>query len=131
MKTRLTAILLLAATSAFGHRLDEYLQGALISVEKNRFEAEITLTPGVAVFSLVLAAIDSDGDGVISKTERRAYAEEVFRASLVRAPNNGWALYGLTEVYRKNGRKDAHAEVTRRLGRAWAGDRRRLDLVRL
>jgi tetratricopeptide (TPR) repeat protein len=58
-------------------------------------------------------------------------AEEVFRQSLMRAPNNGWALYGLTEVYRKNGRKDALAEVTRRLDRAWAGDRRRLDLVRL
>jgi len=58
-------------------------------------------------------------------------AEEVFRASLVRAPNNGWALYGLTEVYRKNGRRDALAEVTRRLDRAWAGDRGRLDLVRL
>jgi tetratricopeptide (TPR) repeat protein len=58
-------------------------------------------------------------------------AEEVFRASLVRAPNNGWALYGLGEVYRRNGRTDALAEVKRRLDRAWAGDRRRLDLARL
>jgi tetratricopeptide (TPR) repeat protein len=58
-------------------------------------------------------------------------AEEVFRASLVRAPNNGWALYGLGEVYRRNGRKDALAEVTRRLDQAWAGDRRRLDLAQL
>src|SRR5262249_62354704 len=28
-------------------------------------------------------------------------AEEVFRDSLARAPNNGWALYGLSEVYRR------------------------------
>ena len=58
-------------------------------------------------------------------------AEEVFRASLVRAPHNGWALYGLGEVYRRNGRKDALAEITRRLDRAWAGDRDRLDLAQL
>jgi hypothetical protein len=79
MKIRLTAILLCTAASGFAHRLDEYLQGALISLEKNRFEAEITLTPGVAVFPIVLAAIDTDSDGVISKAERRAYAGQVLR----------------------------------------------------
>jgi tetratricopeptide (TPR) repeat protein len=30
-------------------------------------------------------------------------AEDAFRASLARAPNNGWALYGLSEVYRRMG----------------------------
>jgi tetratricopeptide (TPR) repeat protein len=68
---------------------------------------------------------------VLVRLNRLDAAEEVFRASLMRAPNNGWALYGLTEVYRQNGRKDAFADVKRRLDRAWAGDRRRLDLVRL
>jgi tetratricopeptide (TPR) repeat protein len=58
-------------------------------------------------------------------------AEEVFRASLAQAPNNGLALYGLSEVYRRLGRKDAAAEVARRLDEAWAGDRRTLDLRRL
>jgi tetratricopeptide (TPR) repeat protein len=60
-----------------------------------------------------------------------AAAEEAFRASLVRAPNNGWALYGLGEVYRRMGRADAVAEVTRRLDAAWAGDRNVLDVERL
>jgi tetratricopeptide (TPR) repeat protein len=60
-----------------------------------------------------------------------AAAEEAFRASLVRAPNNGWALYGLGEVYRRMGRPDALAEVTRRLDAAWAGDRDVLDIGRL
>jgi tetratricopeptide (TPR) repeat protein len=60
-----------------------------------------------------------------------AAAEDAFRASLVRAPNNGWALYGLGEVYRRMGRADAVAEVTRRLDDAWAGDRAKLDLARL
>jgi len=58
-------------------------------------------------------------------------AEEAFRASLVRAPNNGWALYGLGEVYRRMGRADAVTEVTRRLDAAWAGDRDVLVLERL
>jgi tetratricopeptide (TPR) repeat protein len=58
-------------------------------------------------------------------------AEDAFRASLARAPNNGWALYGLSEVYRRMGRADAVAEVTRRLDEAWAGDRNALELGRL
>jgi tetratricopeptide (TPR) repeat protein len=58
-------------------------------------------------------------------------AEDAFRASLVRSPNNGWALFGLSEVYRRMGRTEAAAEMTRRLEAAWAGDRRLLDLSRL
>jgi tetratricopeptide (TPR) repeat protein len=58
-------------------------------------------------------------------------AEDAFRASLAQAPNNGWALYGLSEVYRRMGRADATAEVSRRLDDAWAGDRNALDLGRL
>ena len=58
-------------------------------------------------------------------------AEAAFHASLARAPNNGWALYGLSEVYRRMGRADAVAEVTRLLDEAWAGDRSTLDLERL
>jgi hypothetical protein len=73
------AIILLAGTPALPHRLDEYLQGTLISVGKNRLQAQITLTPGVAVFPLVFADIDTDADGVISETEQRAYAGKVLR----------------------------------------------------
>jgi len=81
MKTRLAAaaMILLAGTPALAHRLDEYLQGTLISVEKNRLQAQITLTPGVAVFQVLLAEIDTDADGVISETEQRAYAARVLR----------------------------------------------------
>jgi tetratricopeptide (TPR) repeat protein len=68
---------------------------------------------------------------VLVRLGRLDAAEEVFRTSLMRAPNNGWALYGLTEVYRRNGRKDALAGASRRLDRAWAGERRRLDLASL
>ena len=80
MKPRLAAagaILLLVGTPASGHRLDEYLQATTISVEKDRVQAQIRLTPGVAVFPIVLANIDTDADGVISEAEQRAYAERL------------------------------------------------------
>jgi hypothetical protein len=68
---------LLAGISAFGHRLDEYLQATTISVEKDRVQAQIRLVPGVAVFPAVLASIDTNMDNVISEAEQRAYAERV------------------------------------------------------
>ena len=80
MKTLLLAAVILSARApALAHRLDEYLQATLVSVEKTRVQAEITLTPGVAVFPIVLADIDTNADGVISETEQRAYAVRVLR----------------------------------------------------
>ncbi|MGO4881614.1 MAG: hypothetical protein ACLP59_12415 [Bryobacteraceae bacterium] len=73
------ALLILAGAPAWAHRLDEYLQGTLISVEKSRIEAQITLTPGVIVFPLLIPDIDTDADGVISEAEQRAYAARVLR----------------------------------------------------
>jgi tetratricopeptide (TPR) repeat protein len=60
-----------------------------------------------------------------------AGAEETFRQSLVRVRHNGWALYGLREVYRRAGQAQAVAEVDRRLEQVWAGDPQALDLARL
>jgi len=49
----------------------------MILVEKDRVQAQMYLTPGVAVLSTVLADIDTDADGAISAAEQRAYAERV------------------------------------------------------
>jgi hypothetical protein len=73
------AILVVAATPAGAHRLDEYLQSTIISLEKNRVEAQMTLTPGVAVFQSVISHIDTDANGVISQAEQHAYAVSVLR----------------------------------------------------
>jgi HupE / UreJ protein len=70
-------ILLSLGGVASAHRLDEYLQATIISVEKDHVEASMRLIPGVAVSSSVIASIDSNGDGVISEAEQRAYAERV------------------------------------------------------
>src|SRR5580658_4740604 len=72
-----TAIVVALAAPASAHRLDEYLQATLISVEKDHIQASIRLIPGVAVSSAVIATIDSNGDGVISEAEKWAYAERV------------------------------------------------------
>jgi len=80
MKTRLAtagAILLLAGTTASAHRLDEYLQATIISMEKDRVQIQLRLTPGVAVFPIVAANIDTDADGEISEADHQAYAERV------------------------------------------------------
>lgn len=66
-----------AVAPALAHRLDEYLQATLIALEKDGASADMYLTPGVAVLPTVLAAIDTNADGVISPAERRAYAERV------------------------------------------------------
>lgn len=81
MKAKLLAAAALVSLEipVFAHRLDEYLQATLISVEKNQIEAQIRLIPGVAVFPVVLAGIDTDRDGVISKPEQQAYSQQVLR----------------------------------------------------
>jgi hypothetical protein len=82
MKPRLTAavaILLLLRAHASAHRLDEYLQATILSVEKDRLQASMRLVPGVAVSSAIVGAIDTNADGVISAAEGRAHVERILR----------------------------------------------------
>jgi len=58
-------------------------------------------------------------------------AEQAFRDSLARAPNNGWSLYGLREVYEKRGDHDAMRDTEELLGHTWIGPRDELELPRL
>ena len=82
MRRRLTVcagILLLMATPAYAHRLDEYLQATTILVGSDRVRLQLRLTPGVAVLRSVLAEIDGNTDGTISADEQRAYVSRVLR----------------------------------------------------
>jgi hypothetical protein len=54
------AMILSAATPVFAHQVDEYVQATTISVEQDRVQAQIRLTPGVDVYPTVLAAIDTE-----------------------------------------------------------------------
>ena len=58
-------------------------------------------------------------------------AEEAFRAALRRAPNNGWALFGLLQAAKARGDVAAAQEAEARLAKVWIGDRSLLDLSRL
>ncbi|MGA7411788.1 MAG: HupE/UreJ family protein, partial [Bryobacteraceae bacterium] len=82
MKTKLiatAAIILSVARPISAHRLDQYLQATIISVEKDRVQLFMRLVPGVAVAAAVLADIDTNRDGILSENEQRAYSERVLR----------------------------------------------------
>jgi hypothetical protein len=62
-------------SAVFAHRDDQYLQATLVAIEPSGVRLQINLTPGVAVAEQVLAQIDRDRDGAISKNEAAAYAK--------------------------------------------------------
>jgi hypothetical protein len=64
-------------STASAHRLDEYLQAAVFSLQDGQLRTQIRLTPGVAVLPTVLAAIDTNRDGDISAAEKAAYGQRV------------------------------------------------------
>ena len=78
---RLPLLLALLAfpSAVFAHRDDQYLQATLVAIEPSGVRLQINLTPGVAVAEQVLAQIDRDRDGAISKNEAAAYAESLKR----------------------------------------------------
>jgi hypothetical protein len=59
------------------HNLDEYLQAAVISLDKDQVRVSMRLLPGVAVLPRVMAGIDTNSDGAISTSEQQAYATSV------------------------------------------------------
>jgi hypothetical protein len=67
----------LVAMPALAHRLDEYLQATIFSIEPGNIHATMRMVPGVAVAPDVIASIDSDRDGVLSPDEQHRYAERV------------------------------------------------------
>ena len=71
--------LLVLPSAVFAHRDDQYLQATLVAIEPSGVRLQINLTPGVAVAGQVIAVIDRDRDGAISKNEAAAYAESLKR----------------------------------------------------
>jgi hypothetical protein len=71
------AVLLLCSISASAHRIDEYLQAIILSLESNQVHASMRLIPGVMVASSVIAMIDANHDEIFSRNEKRAYADRV------------------------------------------------------
>jgi hypothetical protein len=74
---RLALLLALLAlpSAVFAHRDDQYLQATLVIIEPGEIRLQINLTPGIAVAEKVIARINRDRDGAISKNEAAAYAK--------------------------------------------------------
>lgn len=62
---------------------------------------------------------------------RPAEASDAFRAALAQAPNNGWALYGLSRSEAAQGKKLEAAAARRALDKAWLGKESWLRMDRL
>ena len=75
----LLVALLAVPAAVFAHRDDQYLQAALVAIEPSGVRLQINLTPGIAVAEQVIAQIDRDRDGEISKQEATVYAEALMR----------------------------------------------------
>ena len=75
---------------AAAHRLDEYLQATRLSINTERVDLEIDLTPGIALASKVFAWIDTDGDGEISASEGDAYARKMLASVVLKV--DGWPV---------------------------------------
>ena len=58
---------------------------------------------------------------VLLQSERPSQAEAVFREDLKRHPENGWALYGLFESLRQEGKEGEAQKTLQRFKRAWQG----------
>ena len=87
----------LVAMPALAHRLDEYLQATIFSIEPGSIHATMRLVPGVAVAPGVIASIDSNHDGVLAPDEQRRYAERVLSDLQLKEDGHNLALH-LTSV---------------------------------
>jgi tetratricopeptide (TPR) repeat protein len=62
---------------------------------------------------------------------RHDEAEDQFLLALRRAPNSGWAIYGLAELARARGNADTARRHDEELSKVWIGDRALLTLSAL
>ena len=58
-------------------------------------------------------------------------AEKAFRESLLRTRNNGWALAGLAEVYKRKGDAPSERAARAAFAKTWTGPSRGPDLAKL
>ena len=89
------AVLLPAGVPA--QRLDEYLQTARLSLERESVSLELDLTPGAAIAPEIVSTMDRDGDRVITPSEAASYAGEVLRDLAVQLDGRAVAL-SLTRI---------------------------------
>jgi hypothetical protein len=78
---------------ALAHRLDEYLQATILSLDSGRVVGSMRLVPGVAVSSAVIGSIDTNSDGKLSEAEQQAYAQRVLHDLFLKIDGRPLALH--------------------------------------
>jgi hypothetical protein len=73
-----------ATTHLSAHRFDELLQAARVSIEADRVDVELDVTPGVSTADSFIRALDTSGDGVVSQREAWGGATTLVHALDVR-----------------------------------------------
>ena len=84
--------LAVAPSAVLAHRLDEYLQATVVSIEPEAIRLSINLTPGIEVADEVLARIDWNRDGLINESEGATYSELLRRDLALRLDRGGVEL---------------------------------------
>lgn len=79
-------------SAARAHRLDEYLQATIVSIEPNGIRLLMNLTPGSAIADEVLSRIDWNRDGLVSASEEATYCELLRRDLALRLDRAGVEL---------------------------------------
>jgi len=78
-QTALFLAFLAITLHAHAHRLDECPQATRITIQTNRVELAIDITPGVAIADQFRVVIDRNQDGRILPDEAKAYARRVLK----------------------------------------------------
>ena len=76
-------LFLLLSPRASAHRMDEYLQAALVGIGPDAVSLDLALTPGSGVAEGIVRLMDADGDGKLSEGEGREYAVGMARDLVV------------------------------------------------
>src|SRR5207247_2232545 len=77
-------VLFMFANPARAHRLDEYLQAALIEIGPAQITLKLNLAPSVEIAEAVLQSIDRDRDDHISEEEGAAYFASLVKELVMR-----------------------------------------------
>ena len=111
---------LLPAATADGHQLDELVQSVKVDVAHERVRVDLTLSPGAAVASRVLAEADRNRDERVSPEELHQYAAAIV-AELVLIVDGRRLPFTLTRAESSSNEEFADGMGTIRLRAETAG----------
>jgi hypothetical protein len=89
-------------SAALAHRLDEYLQATIVSIEPHGIRLLLNLTAGSAIADEVLSRIDWNRDGLVTESEAATYSELLRRDLELRLDRRGLELEVVAATFPTN-----------------------------